>query len=105
MPPTGIEHIATPAVEFYKQIDVAAALANKGRFDAAIPEWIKALAMSPNDARAHSGFGQTLARVGRAGAALAEYRKAIDENPNYPEVRNNLGIAVEAAGDPKGARQ
>ena len=41
MAPGGIEHIATPAVDFYKQYDVAADLAKKGQYR-----------------RRHSGVGQ-----------------------------------------------
>ena len=66
MAPSGIAHIDTPAVDFYKQFDVAADLAKKGKYAAAIPEWIKALAMEPDDERAHNDFGQTLAKTGSA---------------------------------------
>jgi tetratricopeptide (TPR) repeat protein len=98
MAPSGIEHIDTPAVDFYKQFDVAADLAKKGQYAAAIPEWTKAIAMSPGDARAHNSFGQTLARAGKTQDAIAEYRKAIVDKPHYPEAHNNLAIALDAAG-------
>jgi tetratricopeptide (TPR) repeat protein len=103
MPPAGIEHIATPAVDFYKQYDVAADLAKKGQYAAAIPEWTKALAMSPNDARAHNNFGQTLAHVGKKEPAIAELRRAVAVRPNYPEAHNNLGIVLAGAGHPSEA--
>ena len=45
MDPAGIDHIDTPAVDFYKQYDVAAELARKGQYQAAIPEWEKAVSM------------------------------------------------------------
>ena len=99
MAPSGIEHIDTPAVDFYKQFDVAADLAKKGQYAAAIPEWTKAIAMSPGDARAHNNFGQTLAHAGKTQAAIAEYRKSIAAKPNYPEAHNNLAISLDAAGD------
>ena len=98
MAPSGIEHIETPAVDFYKQFDVAADLAKKGQYEAAIPEWAKAIAMSPGDARAHNSFGQTLARAGKTQDAIAEYRKAILDKPHYPEAHNNLAMALDAAG-------
>jgi len=100
MAPTGIEHIATPAVDFYKQFDVAAELAKKGQYLAAIPEWTKAVAMSPTDARAHNNFGQTLAHAGKTDAAIEEFRKAVAARPQYPEAHNNLGIALADAGRP-----
>ncbi len=98
MEPSGIEHIATPAVEFYKQYDVAAELAKKGEYAAAIPEWEKALAMSPGDARALNNFGQTLEHTGKTEEAIAEFRKAVEAKPLYPEAQSNLAIALASIG-------
>jgi len=100
MQPSGIEHIDTPAVEFYKQFDVAADLAKKGEYAQAIPEWNKALAMSPGDARALNNFGQTLEHAGKTEAAIAEFRKAVAAKPQYPEAQNNLAIALATVGQP-----
>jgi tetratricopeptide (TPR) repeat protein len=100
MDPAGIEHIDTPAIDFYKQYDVAADLAKKGDYQAAIPEWTKAIAMSPDDARAHNNFGQTLVHVGQTDAAIAEFRKAVAAKPQYPEAHNNLAIALAGNGHP-----
>lgn len=98
MDPEGIEHIDTPAVDFYKQFDVAEDLAKKGEYAAAIPEWIKALAMDPNDAHALNNYGQTLARLGRTSDAIAQFRKALQAKPAYPEAHNNLGFVLAAEG-------
>jgi tetratricopeptide (TPR) repeat protein len=98
MDPSGIEHIATPAVDFYKQYDVAADLAKKGQLAAALPEWAKAIAMSPDDARARNNYGQTLAKTGKTMDAIAQLQKAVLIKPHYPEAHNNLGIALAGAG-------
>jgi tetratricopeptide (TPR) repeat protein len=98
MDPSGIEHIATPAVDFYKQYDVAAELAKKGQLAAALPEWAKAIAMSPEDARARNNYGQTLARAGKTTDAIAQLQKAVLIKPHYPEAHNNLAIALAGAG-------
>jgi tetratricopeptide (TPR) repeat protein len=103
MDPAGIEHIDTPAVDFYKQYDVAAELARKGQYQAAIPEWEKAVTMSPADARAHNNFGQTLVHAGKSDAAIAEFRKAVAAKPLYPEAQSNLAIALAGAGHPNEA--
>ncbi|MGA8672121.1 MAG: tetratricopeptide repeat protein [Terracidiphilus sp.] len=100
MEPTGIEHIDTPAVDFYKQFDVAEDLAKRGQYAAAIPEWTKALAMEPNDAHALNNYGQTLARSGATDRAIAEFRKAIAVKPEYPEAENNLAFVLAGAGRP-----
>ncbi len=98
MAPSGIEHIDTPAVDFYKQFDVAEDLVKKEQYVAAIPEWTKALAMEPNDAHALNNYGQTLARAGKTDNAIAEFRKAIAVKPEYPEAENNLGFVLAGLG-------
>ncbi len=98
MPPAGIQHIDTPAVDFYKQFDVAADLAKKGEYTAAIPEWLKAVAMQPDDARAHNNFGETLAHAGKTDDAIAQLRLAVLERPDYPEAENNLGNVLYSDG-------
>lgn len=98
MDPAGIEHIDTPAVDFYKQFDVAAALVNKGQYANAIPEWKKALAMQPDDVGAHFNFGETLVRAGKTEDGIAELEEAIRLNPHLAEAHNNLGVALQQLG-------
>ena len=98
IPLPGIERIDVPAGDFYRQFDVAASLAKKGDYQAAIREWTKALAMGIDDARAHSNFGASLAGAGRMDEAMAQYRQALAAMPNYPEAHNNLGNALAAQG-------
>ena len=62
---SGIDRIDTPAIDFYKQFDVAEDLAKKGQYAAAMQEWQRALAMEPGDVHALNNYGQTLARAGR----------------------------------------
>ena len=96
--PGGLEHIDAPAADFYRQFDVAAALGKKGDYAAAIAEWIKALAMGVDDARAHSNFGASLAGAGRMEEAIAQYQQALALKPNYPEAHDNLGNVLARAG-------
>ncbi len=98
MAPSGIDHIDTPAVDFYKQFDVADDLAKKGQYATAIPEWRKALAMEPGDAHAMNNYGQTLARAGRTDDAIAEFRKAIAAKPEYAEAHNDLAFVLAGSG-------
>ncbi len=98
MPSRGIDRIDTPAVDFYKQFDVADEMAKKGEYVAAIPEWQKALAMDPNDAHARNNYGQTLARAGNTDEAIAELRRVIAAKPDYAEAENNLGFVLAGLG-------
>jgi tetratricopeptide (TPR) repeat protein len=105
MAPSGIEHIDTPAVDFYKQFDVAEDLVKKEQYAVAIPEWTKALAMEPNDAHALNNYAQTLARAGKTDIAIAEFRKAIAVKQEYPEAENNLGFVLAGIGHPDDATE
>lgn len=98
MAPSGIDHIDTPAVDFYKQFDVAEDLAKKGQYAAALPEWRKALAMEPGDAHALNNYGQTLARAGSTDDAIAQFRAALANRPVYPEAHNNLAFVLAGTG-------
>ena len=98
MPVAGIAHIATPAVDFYKQFDAAAELTNKGEYAQAIAEWRKALALEPGDARSHYHLGETLLRADRSDEGMEELRGAIAANPHFAEAHNSLGAALTRAG-------
>ena len=98
MNPAGIDHIDTPAVDFYKQYDVAASLAKKGQYAAALAEWRKALAMEPDDARAHNAYGEALALAGKRQEAMTQLQTALLEKPQFAEAHNNLGIVLAMAG-------
>jgi tetratricopeptide (TPR) repeat protein len=94
IPPDGLQKIEIPVTEFYRLFDIAWGLADKGQYDEAIAEWRKALAISPNDAKAHNNFGFALAQTGRVEEAIGHWQKALEENSEYPEVYKNLGRAL-----------
>jgi tetratricopeptide (TPR) repeat protein len=96
--PDGMARIDAPATEFYRLFDVASELGQKNEYDAAIAKWNEALALGPDDAKAHSNLGVLLAAVGRTGEAMAHYRKAVESEPDYPDGYTNLGIALARAG-------
>jgi tetratricopeptide (TPR) repeat protein len=105
MNPSGIEYIDTPAVDFYKQFDLAVDLINKGEYDAAIAEWQKALAMDTDKARAHFGFGETLLRADRTNEAVVQLRESVRIQPHYPEAHNALGVALGRQGHAHGSME
>jgi tetratricopeptide (TPR) repeat protein len=98
MNPDGIEHIDTPAVDLYKQIDIASDLTKKGQYEIAIAQWSKAMAMEPDDAGAHYGLGQAMFLSGKADDAIAQFREALRLDPHSAEAHNGLGTALGQAG-------
>ena len=57
-----------------------------------------AVALSPQDAEAHSNLGVTLKELGRLDEAEASYRQAIALKSDYAEAYSNLGITLQELG-------
>jgi tetratricopeptide (TPR) repeat protein len=97
--PGGLERIDAPATEFYRLFDVAVQLADKRKFEDAVPAWKKALSLNPGDPRGHNNLGVALFESGKIDEAIAEYRKSIELNPNSSQTHNNLGSALAEKGN------
>lgn len=98
IPQGGLERIDAPATEFYRLFDVAVQLADKGKYDAAVPAWNKALALAPEDPRGHNNLGIALVAMGKFDEAVGEYRKSLELNPSSSQTHNNLGSALAEMG-------
>jgi len=98
IPPDGLLKIDTPAADFYRVYDEAAALAAKGRHDAAAVQWRKAVQLNPEDARARNNLAVSLAKMGKAAEALPHFQKALALDPNAAEAHNSFGAALAATG-------
>ena len=96
--PDALERIDTPATDFYKQFDVAVNLAEKKQFEAAAVEWKKALALAPDDARAHNNYGVALMEIRQLDTAIQEFRKSVALNNASSQAHNNLGSALAEKG-------
>ena len=103
IPPDGLLKIDVPAAEFYRQFDVALALANKGDDEAAIPEWRKAAELNPEDARPEIRLGMALAKTGKTEEAIAAYRKAEEIDPANAESYGQLGLILARQARPEEA--
>jgi tetratricopeptide (TPR) repeat protein len=57
-----------------------------------------AVALSPQDAAAHSNLGVTLHKLGRLDEALASYTQAIALKPDFAEAHSNLGNTLKELG-------
>ena len=98
IPPDRAFKIDLPALTFYSQVNDAEDLAAKGQLDEAIAEWEKALAIEPENGRAHNNLGVLLARQGRYAEAIPHYEEALKLDPQYFAIHHNLGRALAAVG-------
>ncbi len=93
----GLDHIETPAVDFYKAVDLAAKLSDKNQYAEAIPAWKHAIELGPDDSRVHDAMGVALAATGKTDDAIKEYKKSIALNDESSQAHNNLGSALAQA--------
>lgn len=98
IPPGGLDRIDAPATDFYKLFDFAVAFSEKKKYDDAVPAWKKALALDPEDPRAHDNLGVALAETGKLDEAVEQYRKSLALNPGSSHTHNNLGTALAEKG-------
>ena len=74
-----------------------------GKNDISVDLIMKALAIKPDYAEAHSNLGTSLNGQGKLDEAVASYNKALTIKPDYPEAHNNLGNALQEQGKLNGA--
>ena len=77
---------------------LGAVLRATGRKSEAVDANQKAVALSPQDAEAHSNLGITLKELGRLDEAEASYNQAIAFKPDLAEAHSNLGNTLKALG-------
>ncbi len=96
--PDQMQHIATPAVEMYKDYDRASEFAANGQLDKAVEAWQALLVRYPDDALAHNNLGIVLDRIGKPDDAAKEYEVALKLNPAYVRGHRNLALALMRTG-------
>ena len=98
IPPDGMVKIETPAAEYALHTDLAVEAMKNRQYNAAVPEWKKALELVPTEPRAHNSLGVALMETGKVDEAVEHYREALVLNPQYAEAHNNLGEALAGKG-------
>jgi Tfp pilus assembly protein PilF len=74
------------------------ALCDEYRFDEAIVEYKRAIALAPDFAEAFSNMGTALRDSDRFDEAIQAHRRALQLRPNLAEALNNLAIALRDIG-------
>jgi Flp pilus assembly protein TadD len=96
--PEGLDHIDTPAIDFYREFDAAQQLQDSHKYADAVPAWKVAALKDPTDARPYNNMGVALAATGKIDDAIEEYKKSLALNNDSSQTHNNLGSALAEAG-------
>ena len=70
--------------------NLAGVLFNLQKFEAALPEFQKALAGAPANAALRDNLGLTLLALGRKGEAIAQFEEALRIDPGFEKARQDL---------------
>ncbi len=96
--PDQLDHIETPAIDFYREFDAAEQLQEEHKYAEAIPAWQVAAAKDPADARPLNNMGVALDASGRTAEAIEVYEKSLAIDPDSSQTQNNLGSALAESG-------
>jgi len=86
--------IDAPVTEYYRLVDTAEDQLTQHRYQDAIVNLRKALAMQPQEAVVRNSLGVALARSGRLEEAIQQYRELVALSPDFPDAHGNLGAAL-----------
>ena len=89
----------------YSTETLAEALAahTQGRFDESLRKLTSLQATQVDEIEYYYRLGRERQRRGDLQEAIKNYREALSIRPEYPDIRNQLGLALLAIGDPKSA--
>ena len=96
--PEGLDHIETPAIDFYREFDLAQQLQDAHKYADAVPAWKVAAEKDPTGARPWNNMGVALASSGKTADAIDAYEKSLAMNSDSSQTHNNLGSALAEAG-------
>jgi tetratricopeptide (TPR) repeat protein len=82
---------------------VAALYLDAGRFDDAVAEYQRSLALNDDSAATHYNLGFALSARGRREEAIVELQAALRLDPDYALAHNNLGALLQVGGRPEEA--
>ncbi len=87
----------TPADKFDRYFNQALSLTLAERHQEAVPLYVKALEILPNDRQrstfAHNNLGWSFSELGRYQEAVVAYEQALKLSPDFDRARNNLLLA------------
>ena len=100
IPPDGLVEITTPAAEYRRHLVRAGDFLKENRYDKAIEELEKSLALRDDFARTYGNYGVILTRQGKIKESIEYFQKAIECDPEYAPAYASLGFALTQLGRP-----
>ena len=95
-----MDHIDTPAIDIYREIDIAQQFQDTHDYTQAVPAWQVAAAKDPTDARPYNNMGVALAATGKVDEAIDAYKRSLALDPDSSQTHNNFGSVLAEAGRP-----
>lgn len=93
---TGPNHVA--------QVNLGVYIAERDGPEAALPYFLRAIQLKPNDVEARFNAGLAFRKIGRYAESAEHYRMAVFLNPGYGNAWNNLGVVLDLMGNREAAR-
>src|SRR5437016_5306460 len=94
-PPPSNQAVETVGGTFEDHMNAATDLFNKGKYEQAIAEFQKALALDPHNVVVHNWIGTSYQRLNLWDKATPEFESAVDLDPSYAEGQNNLAYTYQ----------
>ncbi len=91
-PPTSTPAV-TPTLSASEHVDLGIEYSEQGKFEQAVAEFEKAIALDPNDANAQRNLGTAYGEQGKWEESLAAYERAVEINPNFGEAYGDMAAA------------
>lgn len=91
--------IGVPLFTWAQNIDHAEEYYRQGRFSAALSAYEEQLKNAPNNPYLYYNIGNCYFKMGSTGLAIANYYRAFRLDPRDADIRHNLNLALESAGE------
>lgn len=82
-------------VEASKFLELALKLQSEGKYDEAIENYVKAIEISPNDAKLHYNIGTAFQAKGDFEHAGKAYKKSLETEPSYEKAKSALDLLLK----------
>lgn len=91
--------LACTSENFFAENTLGSALADEGKYDAALLHFERSIKFNPNYAESRANYGITFANLGRRDEAVEQLKLALQLNPHFALASYNLGVVLANEGN------